>query len=149
MDAQTASHVRLLAIFHYVLAGLAVVGSFLPGLYVAMGWALLSGTSFVGKNSNATPPPPQIGWIFIALGVALMAAALGFAVLVLMAGRFLSRTRHWTYCIVTAALSCALFPFGTILGVFTIVILVKPEVKAAFEGGRPAAPPPPPYATGA
>ena len=146
MDAQTASHVRLLSIFHYVLAGLAVVGAFLPGLYVAMGWALLTGRSFVGR-SNVTPPPPQIGWVFIALGAALIVVALGFAALVLVAARFLGRTRHWTYCLVVAALSCALFPLGTILGVFTIVILVKPEVKAAFEGGRPAAPPP--YAAGA
>jgi hypothetical protein len=144
MDAQTASHVRLLSVFHHVLAALAVLGASLPGLYVAMGWALLTGRSFVGK-STATPPPPQIGWVFIAIGASLIALALGYAVLLLLAGRSLARTRHWTYCFVVAALSCALFPFGTILGVFTIVILLKPEVKAAFEARRPVAPPP--YAT--
>jgi hypothetical protein len=32
-----------------------------------------------------------------------------------------------------AALSCAFMPFGTVLGVFTIVVLVRPSVKQLFE----------------
>ncbi len=38
-----------------------------------------------------------------------------------------------TFVIVIAALSCAFFPFGTVLGVFTIIILSKPEVKSLFQ----------------
>jgi hypothetical protein len=59
-------------------------------------------------------------------------AGLGYAALVAYAGRCVSRTRHWTFVIVIAALSCAFFPFGTALGVFTILVLSKPEVKALF-----------------
>jgi hypothetical protein len=147
MDTQTASHVRLLSTFHFVLAGLAVVGSFFPALYVAMGWALLAGT-FPG-HSGATPPPPQLGWVFVGIGVVLMLAGFAYAALLLLAGRFLARRRHWTACVVIAAISCAFFPFGTVLGVLTIVTLVKPEVKLAFEGARPPAPPPPPHVAGA
>jgi hypothetical protein len=35
-----------------------------------------------------------------------------------------------------AALCCAFFPFGTVLGVFTILVLVRPSVKALFETQR-------------
>jgi hypothetical protein len=50
-----------------------------------------------------------------------------------IAGRCLARARHWTFCVVMAAISCAFFPFGTVLGVFTIVALAKPEAKELFE----------------
>ena len=39
---------------------------------------------------------------------------------------------HYTFCFVMAALACAFFPFGTILGIFTIVVLVRPGVKEMF-----------------
>jgi hypothetical protein len=39
-----------------------------------------------------------------------------------------------------AAVSCAFFPFGTVLGVLTILTLSRPEARALF----PATVPPPP-----
>ena len=134
MDAESAGHVQLLAIFHYVLAGLGLLFSILPAFYVAIGWAMLTGAfAFGGRVAN--PPPPQVGWLFVAFGVAMMIVALGFVVLLALAGRFLARRRHWTYCLVIAALSCAFFPLGTALGVFTILVLSKPQVRAAFGQG--------------
>ena len=67
----------------------------------------------------------------------MVTTALAYAVLVALAGSFIARTRHWTFCIVVAAVSCAFFPFGTVLGVFTIIVLSKPDVKAAFDGPPP------------
>ncbi len=43
---------------------------------------------------------------------------------------------HYTYCLVVAALECLFMPFGTILGVFTIVVLMRHPLKALFEGGE-------------
>ena len=59
MDAQTASHLRLISIFHYVLAGLAFLFSLVPGIYIGLGVAFLSGA--IGRNAR-DPPPPEIGW---------------------------------------------------------------------------------------
>ena len=137
MDANAESQVRLLSIFHYVLAGLAALFSLIPGFYIAMGYAFLSGM-FDGKGPN--PPPPQLGWLFVMLGVFFMLAGFGYALLVALAGWFLGHQRHWTYCMVVAALSCAFFPFGTALGVFTIVVLSRPDVKAAFGSARSPGP---------
>jgi hypothetical protein len=130
MDAETAGHVRLLSVFHYVLAGLGLLFSLFPVLYMVFGWAMLTGAfASGGRPAN---PPPQVGWLFVAVGVVFLVVALGFAVLLALAGHFLARTRHWTYCMVIAALACAFFPLGTALGVFTILALSKPAVKAAF-----------------
>ena len=41
-----------------------------------------------------------------------------------------------------AGIECMFTPFGTVLGVFTIIVLMRPEVKTMF--GIVTAPPPQP-----
>lgn len=130
-------HVRLLAIFHYVLAGLCALFALFPVLYIVMGLAIVNGAF---PESGKQGPPEPFGWIFVAMGGFMLVLVAGFATLVVVAGRFLQTQRHWTFCVVVAALSCAFFPLGTALGVFTIIVLSKDEVKAAFAGRPPAAP---------
>jgi len=38
------------------------------------------------------------------------------------------------FCLIVAGIICIFMPLGTILGVFTIIVLVRPSVKAMFEG---------------
>jgi hypothetical protein len=115
----------LLSIFHYVLSGLTALFGLLPIIHITMGIALVG-----GRFGGRSPPPSEFGWVFIGVGVMLLLGAMGFAVLLFLAARFLRKHRHWTYCMVVAGLSCAFFPFGTVLGVFSIVTLSKPEAKA-------------------
>jgi len=128
MNDTDRDQLRLLAIFHGVLAGFTLLFSLFPLLYVGIGAFVLR-----GGMAGPHPPPEFLGWLFIAIGLAFWVGVVAFAIMLGLAARFLSRARHWTYCLVVAALACALFPFGTALGVFTIVVLVRPEVKAAFE----------------
>jgi hypothetical protein len=58
------------------------------------------------------------------------------AALTAVAGRSLTRRRRYTFCLVIAGLLCLWMPFGTILGVFTLITLTKPPVRAQFEGQR-------------
>lgn len=120
---------RLLSIFHYVLAGLAGLFALVPLLYVGFGAVILAG---VLDEGQAHPPPALLGWFVVAVGLALLVLALAFVAALVFAGWSLGRQRHWLYCMVLAGLSCAWFPFGTALGVFTLVVLSKPEVKALF-----------------
>lgn len=119
---------RLLSIFHYVLAALSGLFAIFPLVYVGMGVAFVAG-AFEGEPD---PPPALVGWMLIAFGLLFLSLVVGYAVGLVLAGRFLSRQRHWMFCMVMAGLSCPSFPFGTALGVFTIVTLAKPEVKALF-----------------
>jgi hypothetical protein len=61
-----------------------------------------------------------------------MLVGLVFAVCVILAGRYITKRRHYIFCLVIASLNCLFMPFGTILGVFTIVILMRPSVKELF-----------------
>src|SRR5438128_6559299 len=55
------------------------------------------------------------------------------AVCILIAGRSLSRREGYSFALVIACIECLFIPFGTILGVFTIVVLSRESVKASFE----------------
>ena len=56
-----------------------------------------------------------------------------------LAGRYLLQRTHYTFCLVVAAIACLLMPFGTALGIFTIIVLMRPSVREMFEGApRPA-----------
>ena len=131
----------LLAICHYVLAALSALLGLLPAFYVAMGFAIAT-----GRLGDGRPPGPErlFGWLFVAFGLALILGALAYAALLVLAGRSLQQRRRRTFCLVMAAISCAFVPFGTVLGVFTIVSLSRPEVQALFAvtgPPRPATPP--------
>lgn len=141
-SVQDVEHLRTLSICHYVLAGLAVLGGCFPLLYVGLGIMALNGA----LNSGRQPPPPMMGWVFIGIGVVGMLIAWGIAVLLFIAGRNLVRHTHWTFCFVMACISCLQVPLGTVLGVFTIVVLSRPSVKALFEAS--GAPPTPPATSG-
>ena len=129
---QDTEHLRLLAIFHYVVAGLATLFSLFPLLYTTIGGVFI----FAARHGTPKPgeelPPEFLGWIFVALGSVLFLAGLALAVCVLIAGRCLSRRRRYTFALIIACIECLFIPFGTILGVFTIIVLSRASVRGLF-----------------
>jgi hypothetical protein len=70
----------------------------------------------------------------------MMAAMWTFAAAVVIAGQKLAARTSYTYCLVVAAIECMFTPFGTVLGVLTIIVLMRPSVKKLFgypAGGKP------------
>ena len=132
--SQDKEHLRLLSIFHYVVAGLTAFFSLWPACYVAMGLAFI----FVPMQSSGKvpPPPAALGWIFVTIGCVLMAFIWALAVFIFLTGRFLAKQKHYTFCLVIAAIECLCMPFGTILGVFTIIVLMRESVKQFFSSGQ-------------
>ena len=55
-----------------------------------------------------------------------------FAVLVLVAGRCIARRKYYAFCFVMACVECLSVPFGTVLGVFTILVLNRASVRELF-----------------
>jgi hypothetical protein len=85
------------------------------------------------KGSNGSLPPPFLGWLFALVGGFAVLAGWIFAICLVMAGRFLSQRRRYLFCMVIAAIGCMFMPFGTVLGIFTIIILQRPSVKEQFK----------------
>jgi len=121
-------HLRLLAIFHYVVGGLTALFGLLPLVYVTLGWFLLHAPP--SKQGDA--PPAFVGYLIMAFGSGFFLLGQSVAACILAAGRCIhTHTRYW-FAFVMACLQCGFFPFGTVLGVFTIVVLSHPSVKQMF-----------------
>jgi hypothetical protein len=134
MPAKSEEHLRLLAIFHYVVGGLAALFACFPVLHLVMGIFFLVAPAESDRKGGI--PPALFGWFFVVLASVMIVGGWTLAALVVMAGRFLARRRHYMFCTVVAAIECAFMPFGTVLGVFTIIVLMREGVREAFAGGR-------------
>ncbi len=124
---QDEQYLDLLSIFHYVVGGVLALFSCFPFLHIAVGVAVLSG-AFGGNN----PPPPAFGWLFILVPAMFILIGWALSVSIIMAGLRLKRRTSHTFCLVVAGLECTLFPFGTVLGIFTLVVLLKDSAKELF-----------------
>jgi hypothetical protein len=134
-------HLRLLSVCHYVFAGITALVACFPIIHLVMGIVLLTTPELFRSGCGGPPPPPEMitimGLMFTAVAMVLILIGWVFAVCVLLAGRCLARHDHHTFCMVIAAVNCLFVPLGTILGVFTIIVLARPSVKALFEGNVP------------
>ncbi|MCP5109384.1 MAG: hypothetical protein GY953_00965 [bacterium] len=127
--AQDAEHLRLLSIFHYVVAGLAALFACLPVIHFVIGIAMISGW---GEVAHQEPAAEMVGWFFVIFAGVFILSGWVFAGCLALAGRYLSRRRRYTYCLVMAGMACMFMPFGTVLGVFTIITLVRNSVQRLF-----------------
>jgi hypothetical protein len=138
--SQDKEHLQLLAIFHYVVAGLAALFSFFPLLYTTVGAIFI----FAARHGTAKPaedlPPEFLGWIFAVLGSLLFLIGIAMAICILIAGRSLALRKRYSFAFVLACIECLFIPFGTILGVFTIVVLSRESVRGLFATATAQAP---------
>ena len=130
---QDQEHLRLLSIFQYIVGGITGFFACFPLIHVAMGVALLNGVFPLPKAPNQPEFPPEAGWIFIIGGGFFILAGWSMAIAMIVAGRSIARRRWYTACLVIAAIECLMMPFGTVLGVFTLIVLLRPSVKAIFQ----------------
>lgn len=129
---QDLEHLRLLSVFHYVVAGLVALFACFPLIHFVVGAGLATG-AFDDSGGEARLLGVGImvfAGCFILCGWAMAAA-------ILVAGRKLAAHTSYTYCLVVAGVECMIMPFGTVLGVFTIIVLLRESVKRLFEGARP------------
>jgi hypothetical protein len=70
---QDEEHLRLLSIFHYIVACLAALFSLFPLLYSAFGWFMLYAAAHP-QQIKGEPPPAIMAWIFIVFGCFLFYA---------------------------------------------------------------------------
>lgn len=123
-------HLDLLGIFHFVNAGLlGLYLIFLVGHYLLMTSMFSNPAMWEG---NSSPPPKELMGYLRGFYVFSGLLIVGIVTLNILAGRFLRSCRNRTFLFVVAGLNCLNIPLGTVLGVFTIVVLVRPTVADRF-----------------
>ena len=120
----------------------AALFSMIPLLHLAIGLAFVFAPEAMTGHGQQQPPA-FLGWIFIVFASVFILCGLSVATCILVAGRSLAKRRRYTFCLVVAGLECLFMPFGTVLGIFTILVLQRESVKQLFAPAS-AGPVPPP-----
>lgn len=133
-----ADHLRLLAIFHFVLAGLGILGLG----FLFLHWLFLHtflGNPEMWKDAKGGPPPREIFAIFKWFYLFAAGMIIGLGLIHVASGWCILKRRARTFSLVVAGVSCFGFPFGTVLGVFTLVVLLRESVAELYRAKGPGA----------
>jgi hypothetical protein len=124
-------HLKLLSIFQYIVGGLACFCGLLWTIYVVSGVVLvIAAGSMTGDDRIGA----SIGGVMaMVVGVFLFVLFEVYGILCIIAGRKYAKHEGYRFCFILAVFTCLNFPLGTALGVFAIVVLNRPSVKALFQ----------------
>ena len=114
-----------------MVAALAALVSLFPVIHLVVG--LLAVTGRLGESGGPEERGGMlVGWFFIGFASLFILTGLTFSGFVVAAGRFLQERRNYMFCLVVAGVMCIFAPFGTVLGVLTIVVLMRESVRELF-----------------
>jgi hypothetical protein len=130
-DADTKTH-KTLTIFWYILAAIQALVGCIALIPIGFGLlAIVTGASS-GRGDDAAAGG-IVGGTFACFGFFLLIIWWGIAFLNFTVARSLPARKKKTLCFVMACLVCLGFPLGTLLGVFTLITLNKPQISASFQ----------------
>jgi len=128
----TAHDLRLLSIGYFIQGGIVIFYGLLALCYVGFMGAIFGSI----PNSPQGDPRNQIpAGLLYTIGAIVIAVALVTLVggsCVLYAGLALRKHEKRTFVLVMAALNCLAVPYGTVLGIFTFLVLQRAEAKEIF-----------------
>lgn len=127
-----AGHLRLLSIFHFIGAGLALVGLLFLLVHYAIFHAVLADPK-IWANQKQSPPPAEFFAMFKWFYLIFAVWFIGSGILNVISGLCLRAKKHRVFSIIVAGINCLHIPLGTVLGVFTIVVLVRDSVRESYE----------------
>jgi len=130
-------HLRVLSICYYVSAGMIALMSLFGLLYVVIGAIVFAsqgpGAVYVPPGQ---PPPRFMGALFMGMGMAMFLFGILGAILKVVAGIRIRQKRSRIFCMVIAGIGCLEFPYGTLLGVFSFIVLGRPSVRRLFDPAK-------------
>lgn len=116
------------ATLHLVKGILTILFSLFFLLYIFLGAAM---NLSVFDQDPHMPFDPSI--IIITIGAVGFIITVSIGILTLLAGKYIKERRNYNFIFAIAILNCLAGVLGIILGIFTILDLNKPHVKAQFE----------------
>jgi hypothetical protein len=124
---------RILGIFHFVVAGLAFLGVGLLCAHYTTIHALLAEPIPLKAQPAGGPSTGDFfgifKWFYLMVGTLALAGGFGN----LLSGLLIFRRKLRIFSLIMAAVNCTMVPLGTVLGVFTIVVLLRPSVREAYQ----------------
>lgn len=136
-------HLKLLAIFHFVLTGFALLGiGFLLVHFLVMNFFFTNPEIF--EDAQGGPSQEEMTgffnifrWFYLVMGILILVGGAAN----LISGFCLLRRKARIFSMVVAGLNCFMAPFGTLLGVVSIIVLVRDSVRNLYRIDASAPPP--------
>ena len=126
-------HLRLLTIGHYITGGFYILFASIFIIHFVLILVAALNPEFFGSPSEPQKGPPDSFMYIVAIFFGLfILAGWTFGGLTIYAGRCIKRRVRRTLTFVIACLNTLALPFGTVLGVFTLLVLARPGVKRLY-----------------
>ena len=126
------ANIKVLIVFHYVIAGLSVLGLLFLAFHYFMFNTFFMNPS-IWENAEGSPPPMEFfeifRWFYLFMAVLLV----GYMAANLFSAVFMGQRHKRMFSLVVGCVNCLQFPLGTVLGIFTIIVLMRPSVQSAYE----------------
>lgn len=127
-NPEDATHLKILAIFYYVFAGLNALSVVMMAFYGMLMGVVFSTAPSGESSADMDAALPMIIGVFTFVTL----LCLLFGVLHFMVGQRLRQRRGHRFCQIVAVVTCLSIPFGTALGIFTLLVLNRPSVRVLF-----------------
>jgi hypothetical protein len=126
-------HLRLLSIGHYITGGLCIAfASIFIFHFLFISLIVANPDFFPAAPGRQVVPPDGIMRIFAVVIGLFILAGWSFGGLTIYVGRCIRRRARRTLTFVVACLNTIFIPFGTVLGVFTLIVLSRPSVRRLY-----------------
>lgn len=125
-------HLKLLSIFHYLVGGIILFFFLAALIYATYTINLFYLIDYSPIESSRQSFPPDYLKYYFALSIAIIIFQGAVAIATILSGRFLKLHKRYWFSFVTACFLCLYTPFGTILGVFTLIVLCRQSVKELY-----------------
>jgi hypothetical protein len=140
--SRDGEHLRLLAIFHYIIGGIIALLSSCAIFYLVFGLFMIANPRMLAPPPGAPPQPAAVGYMFTIIGGVIVFSGWIIGGLIIYSGRCIAGRRSRTFSLILAGVMCLWLPFGTILGIFTFLVLLRESVAQLY-----GAYPPTPYSS--
>lgn len=127
--ARDLGDLKVLSVLFWIDVGLQVLGVGFLAMLVFFGMAEEAAKNAAGQSATDAANGQMLIAVF-----GVMAALAGLVLLLkILCAYGITKRRFRTLCIVVSAINCLAFPIGTIIGVYSLMVLSRPSVGALFE----------------
>jgi hypothetical protein len=136
------TYLRVLSLLHYIVGGLMLFFVCMPLIFLAVGVVDITSSESILKvivissesmvEGGGDILPQFLGSIVLGVVLIFYLMIFGVAVSMVVSGIFLSRRKHYLFSLIVGCIECIFIPFGTILGIFTAIVLSRDSIKGLY-----------------